>query len=431
MTGQSPLSAQQRSEASGETSAPLQALTSPSTETGMRKEQPIPNVDYQPIPEVDYIVDHYAILGVERSATIDEIKSAYRVMMLEWHPDRFANAPDYLKEQANRKIFLAQQAVAILSDDKKRIEYTARLENFDPKLISEDGTPIISLSARRVHIERLMTGAEVDGTKARGFAKQFSGHNDSIFEAIKAAYSSNKHDAGMRAAYHAVLEKKLAFYDLLEKLEWHYAGVSNQTEPKNFAEPQDYIEKRKAQIQATGSEIENLVERKLLQLSSGEAMLLLTTGGKFIGADDLKSDYEKIREDLSRIAKSHFEKYSGSLLELAQKRVEIIAELLTHFSNYRYLVDLRKDTRDLLVLLNCNGALGVALQFTCSENGASMASVNLPDIKKPADLEDPLLFGRLLASYPNCSIVHLTINPNIDLAVQACHVMQQHISRGE
>jgi hypothetical protein len=231
----------------------------------------------------------------------------------------------------------------------------------------------------------------------------------------------------MRAAYRAVLEKKLAFYDLLETFEWHNAGVSNQTEPKNFADPEDYIEERKAQIQATSSEIENLVERKLLLLSSGESMLLLTAGGKFIGADDLKSGYEKICEDLSRIAKSQFEKYSGTLLELAQKRVEIIEELLTHFSDYRYLIDRRNDTPDLLVLLNCNGALGVALQFTCSENGASMASVNLPDIKKPADLEDPQPFGRLLASYPNCSIVHLTINANIDLAVQACHVMQQHI----
>ncbi len=31
---------------------------------------------------------HYAVLDVERTATDDELKKAYRVLALKWHPDK-------------------------------------------------------------------------------------------------------------------------------------------------------------------------------------------------------------------------------------------------------------------------------------------------------------------------------------------------------
>ncbi|MEK7544140.1 MAG: J domain-containing protein [Patescibacteria group bacterium] len=61
--------------------------------------------------------DYYDILGVSKSAPVDEIKKAYRKLALEWHPDRNKSAG------ANEKFKEINEAYAVVSDPKKRETY--------------------------------------------------------------------------------------------------------------------------------------------------------------------------------------------------------------------------------------------------------------------------------------------------------------------
>jgi molecular chaperone DnaJ len=63
--------------------------------------------------------DYYEILGVTRSASGEEIKSAYRKLALKYHPDR---NPEN-KHQAEEKFRQATEAYSVLSDPQKRQIY--------------------------------------------------------------------------------------------------------------------------------------------------------------------------------------------------------------------------------------------------------------------------------------------------------------------
>ncbi|TEB12665.1 Curved DNA-binding protein [Pelotomaculum sp. FP] len=64
--------------------------------------------------------DYYEILGVSRTATEKEIKSAYRKLARKWHPDLHTGRD---KETAEEKIKKINEAYEVLSDKEKREKY--------------------------------------------------------------------------------------------------------------------------------------------------------------------------------------------------------------------------------------------------------------------------------------------------------------------
>src|SRR5262245_18094800 len=62
--------------------------------------------------------DYYEVLGVARQASDKEIKTAYRQLALQFHPDR--NPGDHAAEEKFKE---AAEAYSVLSDGQKRAAY--------------------------------------------------------------------------------------------------------------------------------------------------------------------------------------------------------------------------------------------------------------------------------------------------------------------
>jgi curved DNA-binding protein len=62
--------------------------------------------------------DYYKVLGVERNASEEDIRKAYRKLAMQYHPDRNPN-----DKQAEERFKEINEAYQVLNDPKKRAHY--------------------------------------------------------------------------------------------------------------------------------------------------------------------------------------------------------------------------------------------------------------------------------------------------------------------
>ena len=70
--------------------------------------------------------DYYTVLGVQRNATPEEIKKAYRKLAVKYHPDKNQG-----KKEAEEKFKQINEAYEVLSDEEKRKKYDRFGENWN------------------------------------------------------------------------------------------------------------------------------------------------------------------------------------------------------------------------------------------------------------------------------------------------------------
>lgn len=84
--------------------------------------------------------DYYEVLGLQKGASPDDIKSAYRKMALKWHPDRWVDGSEAEKKTAEEKFKEASEAYSVLSDPDKK----ARYDKFGHAGLGGQGAPDFS-----------------------------------------------------------------------------------------------------------------------------------------------------------------------------------------------------------------------------------------------------------------------------------------------
>jgi len=115
--------------------------------------------------------DYYEVLGVERDATPERIKKAYRKLALKWHPDKHQGDE---REEAEARFKQASEAYEVLSDPEKRARYDRFGEDWEHGQEFDPGPERRTMS--REEFERTFGGAggfsdffqEVFGDQFRG-----------------------------------------------------------------------------------------------------------------------------------------------------------------------------------------------------------------------------------------------------------------------
>ena len=67
--------------------------------------------------------DYYEVLGLQKGASADEIKKAYKKLAIKYHPDRQNGKSDAEKKEAEEKFKEATEAYSVLSDADKKARY--------------------------------------------------------------------------------------------------------------------------------------------------------------------------------------------------------------------------------------------------------------------------------------------------------------------
>ena len=86
-------------------------------------------------------VDLYAVLSLQKDASLDSIKKAYRKLALIYHPDKHATSSEKAKQDASTKFQQVGFAYAVLSDSKRKARYdsTGRTDEGFELGAGEDG----------------------------------------------------------------------------------------------------------------------------------------------------------------------------------------------------------------------------------------------------------------------------------------------------
>ncbi|KAI4726710.1 DnaJ-domain-containing protein [Aureobasidium sp. EXF-10728] len=244
-------------------------------------------------------VEPYEVLAVEKTATQDQIKTAYRKAALKWHPDK-AKPED--KDAAHTKFQEVALAYAVLSDPRRRTRYdnTGRTDeslDLDDEIFNWND------------FYRAQYANAVTEETITSFTSSYKG-SDEERDALLSAYT--KHKGDMNKIYQQIMVSNPAID------EERFRGILNDAIdkeeilpfPKFTDETQKSIDRR---IAAANEEAEEALEHGKKTAAAAAAKKKNSKASKAGGAGD--GDLSSLAALISQRNKARSEDFLDNLAE--------------------------------------------------------------------------------------------------------------------
>ncbi|KAG5929933.1 hypothetical protein E4U42_003865 [Claviceps africana] len=254
------------------------------------------------------VLDPYEILGLDKEATTDQVKSAYRKAALKNHPDKVS---DDRKEQAHAKFQQIAFAYAILSDPARRKRYDTTGSTSE-SIVDADG-----FNWSDYYREQFKDSISADAIKK--FADQYKGSSEEKDD-ILTAYEEAGGDMDQvyeRVMLSDVLEDDERFRQIIDD------AIASQEVPALSAYTKEGKRKRSARVKAAKAEAS---EAEAYAKELGVHDTLFGKKGKRSkgnSEDDLAALIQKRQQDRSASFLDHLaDKYGakGGKAKKGQKR---------------------------------------------------------------------------------------------------------------
>ncbi len=351
-------------------------------------------MSHLPVSGVDYLVDHYQILGMERTATSKEVTSAWRTKVKQYHPDRMEGLAPELIAEARHKLSLINEAYEILGDTEKRAAFNYVLENWT-KPISTDGRAIIDLTGNAGFSFAGLLG-HMDGTdeehetQAEQIAKDLSGFNPATYDFFTAQAKS---EAGipkeLLPAYIEQLRSRDMYLQLKESFIWDSLGLQN-FQPKAVL---GYAGAAADELERVRDQANESLASEVRLLTTGERTLLPApnTSGALVPAELFEHHHERLV--------AHFAQQEERLMVVAEEREVVLRQIFESGSEITYHPDVVAYT-DMLVVEIVFPSQTIRIAFKLKDGHAAGLEVeNLDSLSDPDTAREWIQNGYTIVSF--------------------------------
>lgn len=119
------------------------------------------HMEYKPQEGIDYIVDFYAVVGVDPQTETSDINKAINKQLSQYHPDRLAGLAPEFQARGEQMARLLNKARCILVEPEKRSQYDEIRTGWTGPF-SKDGTPVITLTRAKQAEMAMKSKSEIE-----------------------------------------------------------------------------------------------------------------------------------------------------------------------------------------------------------------------------------------------------------------------------